>query len=140
VAAETKVMAGKFDRFLVEEMVHPVVAELIVGLSRDPSFGLTLLVGAGGTLVELVRDTASLLLPASREEIVTALRNLRVARLIDSWRGAQGGNFDAVVDAVAAVAGFAAANGDSIAELDINPLIVLPDRTVAADAVIRTTT
>jgi len=137
VAAETKAMAKNFDRFLVEEMVHPVVAELIVGVSRDPSFGLTLLVGAGGTLVELVRDTASLLLPVTHEEIAAAIRQLKVSKLIESWRGAQAGNFDAVVDAVAAVADFAVANGDTLAELDVNPLMVLPDRTVAADAVIR---
>lgn len=139
VEAETQAMAKNFDRFLVEEMVHPVVAELIVGVSRDPSFGLTLLVGAGGTLVELVRDTASLLLPVTRDEIATAIRQLKVSKLIESWRGAQAGNFDAVVDAVTAVADFAVAHGDTLVELDVNPLMVLPDRTVAADAVVRKT-
>ena len=84
-----------------------------------------------------MRDTASLLLPVTRDEIATAIRQLKVSKLIESWRGAQAGNFDAVVDAVTAVADFAVAHGDTLVELDVNPLMVLPDRTVAADAVVR---
>jgi acetyl-CoA synthetase len=139
VQAETGKMAANFDRFLVEKMVGPVVAELIVGVSRDPSFGLTLLIGSGGTLVELVRDSVSLLLPASKSEIDLAIRKLKVAALIDGWRGQDGGDFEAVANAIAAIADFAMANGNSLVEMDVNPLIVLKDGVVAADAVIRFT-
>jgi acyl-CoA synthetase (NDP forming) len=137
VAAAIDKMSPAFDRFLVEEMVGPTVAELIVGVSRDPAFGLTLLVGAGGTLVELVDDTASLLLPVRKEEIAEAIRSLKVMKLIESWRGAEAGDFDAVVDAVWAIAEYASEHNASLVELDVNPLIVTPERAVAVDAVIR---
>jgi len=137
VRAETEKMAAWFHRFLVEEMVGPVVAEVIVGASRDPTFGLTLLIGSGGTLVELVRDTVSLLLPVTEEEIEKAIRRLKVARLIDSWRGGAGGNLESVVSAVSSVAEICSDNGAAVADLDINPLLVTGESTVAADAVFK---
>ncbi len=137
VEAATRSMAGGYERFLVEKMAGPVVAELIVGASRDPTFGLTLLIGAGGTLVELLDDTVSLLLPVARDEIQRAISGLRVAKLIDSYRGSTAGNMKSLVDAVAAVAGYVLAHNDALAELDVNPLIVTPDETIAVDAFIR---
>jgi acetyl-CoA synthetase len=121
---------------LVERMVTGGVAELIVGIKRDPQFGLALLVGAGGVLTELLKDRAALLLPTNRREIETALRKLKVWRLVEGYRGTSGDK-EAVVAAVEAVARFAAANCGLIEELDINPLIVLPKGAVAVDAFLR---
>jgi acetyl-CoA synthetase len=135
--AASKRLAGTFDRFLVEQQVGPVVAELIVGVSRDPTFGLTLLVGSGGVHVELLNDTASLLLPVGREDIVAALGRLKAAALIRGYRGGPAGDLDATVDAIAAVADFAGRNAATLFELDVNPLIVTPAAAVAADALIR---
>ncbi len=137
VAAAIEKMAKQFDSFLVEKMVIQGVAELIIGVSRDPGFGITLLIGAGGTLVELLDDTVSLLFPIRRQEIEDAIRSLKVARLLASWRGSESGDFDAVVDAVMAVAGYAVENNTTLDELDVNPLIVLSDGAVAVDAFIR---
>jgi acetyl-CoA synthetase len=133
----TAAMAENFDRFLVEAMAGPMVAELIVGVSRDSSFGLSLLVGTGGTMVELLDDTASLLLPASRDDIRTAVESLKVARIINGYRGGLVGNMDAVLDAIEAIAGFAVANEGRLLELDVNPLLVTPDAAIAVDAFIR---
>lgn len=130
-------MAGLSDRFLVEQMVGPTVAEIIIGVSRDPGFGLTLLIGAGGTLVELMDDTVSLLLPVTEQEIRESIGRLRVAKLIDSYRGGAAGDLAAVVAAVKAVADYAVANNHTLAELDVNPLIVLPKGAIAVDALIR---
>ena len=135
VRTETARMAENFDRFLVEEMSGPVVAELIVGASRDPTFGLSLLIGSGGTLVELVRDTASILLPVSEAEISNGVRQLKVAGLIDSWRGGPGGNLAAVEEAISKIARLCGEQGGHIAGIDINPLLVLSDGVVAVDAV-----
>jgi acetyl-CoA synthetase len=121
---------------LVERMVTGAVAELIIGLKADPQFGLALVVGAGGVLTELMNDTTSLLLPASRREIEEALRSLRVWRLIEGYRG-RSGDAEAVIGAIEAVAHFAAAHDSLIEELDVNPLLVLPDGAVAVDALIR---
>ena len=129
-------MAAISPRLLVERMVEGAVTELIVGLTRDPQFGTALVVGAGGVLTELLADTATILLPASREEIDAALGSLRCWRLVTGFRGRHG-DAEAVIRAVEAVAAFAAAHPGCIEELDVNPLLVLPDAAVAVDALIR---
>ncbi len=117
-------------------MVTGAVAELIVGLKSDPQFGLALVVGAGGILTELLKDSATLLLPTDRGEIERALRSLKVWKLIEGYRG-KNGDETAVIDAVEAIARFAKAHDGLIEELDVNPLLVLPDGAVAVDALIR---
>jgi acetyl-CoA synthetase len=124
------------DRVLVEQMIEGAVVELIVGVVRDPGFGLALLVGAGGVLAEAMSDSVTLLLPASRAEIERALRRLKVWRLIEGYRGRRG-DPAAVVRAIEAIVAFAAAHREQLEELDVNPLLVLPDRAVAVDALIR---
>lgn len=132
-------MSGLADRFLVERMVTGAVAELIVGVYRDPQFGLALTVGAGGELVELMRDTATLLLPATTEELHAALRSLRVWPLLAGYRGRPPADVDAAVAAIAGVAAYARAHQDSLVELDVNPLLVLPagQGAVAVDVLVR---
>ncbi|WP_378948526.1 acetate--CoA ligase family protein [Mesorhizobium sp. ANAO-SY3R2] len=110
--------------FYVEKMVAGGVAELIVGVTRDPLFGPVMAIGTGGVLVELLKDSATLLLPASRCEIEAALRGLKMFPLLDGYRGRPKADFDAAVDAMVAIAAFVLANADVIEELDINPLIV----------------
>ena len=78
------------ETFLVEEMVERPLAELIVGIQRDPAFGLALVIGSGGTLVELVGDSVTLLLPNDQEAIEQALDSLKVAALLTGHRGAGG--------------------------------------------------
>jgi acetyl-CoA synthetase len=117
-------------------MVPGAVAELIIGLTSDPQFGLALTVGAGGILTELLQDSATLILPASREEIARALHRLKVWRLVEGYRG-KSGDADAVLRAVEAVAAFAAANRGLIEELDVNPLLVLKDGAIAVDALLK---
>ncbi|MGW2326235.1 acetate--CoA ligase family protein [Streptomyces sp. NPDC001700] len=132
-------MAGLSDRFLVERMAEGAVAELIVGVHRDPQFGPALTLGAGGTMVELLHDAATLLLPVRRDEIRAALRRLRVWPLLTGFRGQPPGDVDAVIDTVAAVADYARGHAHTLVELDINPLLVLPGHggVVAADVLIR---
>jgi acyl-CoA synthetase (NDP forming) len=131
-------MSRLTDRFLIERLVHDAVAEVILGVVHDAQFGLCLVVGAGGVLTELVEDSASLLLPAPREEIEAALRGCKVWRLVEGFRG-KSGDGAALIDAAVAVAGFAEANADTLVELDVNPLLVRPPGrgVVAADALIR---
>ncbi len=113
--------------FLVERQVTGAVAELIVGVKRDEAFGLVLVVGAGGILVEMMEDAATLLLPTDRTSIECAIRGLRVSRLLAGYRGKPAGDIGAAVDAVLAIAAFAQAHRDRLVELDVNPLLVLPD-------------
>jgi acyl-CoA synthetase (NDP forming) len=141
VRAAVDRMSPLAGQFLVERMARDTVAELIVGVQRDPQFGLALTLGAGGVLVELVQDAVTLLLPASRADIRAALASLRSWRLLTGYRGAPPGDVDAAVEAVAAVARYATDRADRLLELDVNPLLVLPDGhgVLAADVLIRST-
>lgn len=124
--------------FLIERMAPKPVAELIIGVKRDPQFGLALVVGAGGVLVEMAQDAATLLLPTDRASVEQALRGLKIARIIAGYRGGPAGDMDAAIDAVMAVAAFAEAERHRLVELDVNPLFVLPtgQGAVAVDALI----
>jgi acetate---CoA ligase (ADP-forming) len=138
VAAAARHMAGLGGEVLIEQMVQDVVCELIVGIKSDPQFGLALVIGAGGVLTELWRDSVTILLPVERAEIATALSRLRVSRLIDGFR-ARAGDRDAAISAIESIARFALDHASSLEELDVNPLLVLATGkgAVAADALIR---
>ncbi len=142
VAAITKATVDRGERperFLVERMVEGAVVELLVGVKRDAQFGPSMVIGTGGALVELLAETAVLLLPTDRQTIDAALSSLKVARLLDGFRGAPAGDRNAAIDAIVSVAEFATDHWDTLVELDINPLMVLPDGSgvVVADALIR---
>jgi acyl-CoA synthetase (NDP forming) len=121
-AAEALVRLG--DGLYVERMVEGGVAELIVGFTRDPLFGPVMTLGAGGVLVELLKDSATLLLPVTHDEVEAALRGLKLFPLLDGYRGRPKADLNAAIDAILGIAGFMAENADGIEELDINPLIV----------------
>lgn len=123
--------------FLVERMVENVVTEMILGIARDANFGLYLTIGAGGILVELLQDSAVMLLPVSREEVGAALDSLKIAPLLRGYRGRPAADRNAIIDDVMAISAFALAHADRLEELDINPLMVTPQGAFAADALIR---
>ncbi|CUR58225.1 putative succinyl-CoA synthetase-like protein [metagenome] len=124
------------DTVLVEEMIQGVVLELLVGVHRDPQVGVALTVGAGGVLAELLDDVVTVLLPVDREALVDRLATLRCWRLLTGFRG-RSVDTGPVLEAIEAVAAYAGSRLDELVELEINPLLVLPDRVVAADAVVR---
>jgi len=138
VSAAVTEMSRLSDTHLIEKMVDGVVAELIVGVARDEQFGPYLLVGGGGVLVEVMRDSVSLLLPVTRERVMEALGELRCAPLFRGFRGRPRADLKAATDAILAVASFVQDRPSSIAELDINPLMLLAEGrgVVAADALI----
>jgi len=130
-------MAHLSNQFLVEAMQTNIVAEMIVGITRDPLFGPTLTFGSGGILVELLKDAASLLLPVRRAEVEQAFDSLKLARLVNGFRGKPKGDRKAAIDAITAVAAFAEAHRDTLVELDANPVLILEQGAVAVDAMIR---
>jgi acyl-CoA synthetase (NDP forming) len=139
VSAAVLQMSGLSESYLIEKMVDGVVAELIVGVARDEQFGPYLLVGAGGTLVEILKDSASLLLPTSRERVLDALNRLKCSVLLHGFRGAPAADLNAAADVILAIAGMVEQDPSSIVELDINPLMLRAEGqgVVAADALVR---
>jgi acetyl-CoA synthetase len=108
-------------------------------MTVDPQFGQLLVVGAGGVLTELLRDSVTLLPPFTSEGIASALRRLRLWKLLGGYRGKPPGDVGALVSAALACTRYAAANLERLAELDLNPVIVRPHGkgAVAVDALIR---
>jgi acyl-CoA synthetase (NDP forming) len=136
VATTATALRAMGDAVLVEQMVAGTVAELIVGVNRDPKFGPYLLVGSGGILVELVGDARLMLMPASRDEIRAAIRSLKVGVLIAGFRGQPAGDLEAAVESVLGIQKWALAHLDRLTELDVNPLMVSPSGATAADVLI----
>jgi len=132
-------LAQLSDTLLVEEMVSDGVAEILIGITVDPQFGQLLVLGAGGVLTELLRDSVTLLPPFDAASIEAALARLRIGALLNGFRGRPPGDVPALVQTALACARYAQANLDALAELDINPVIVRARGAgaVAVDALIR---
>ena len=126
------------DRLYLERMVESVIAELFVGIIHDPQFGLLLTLGSGGILVEILRDSRTLLLPVSRKEVEQALTSLKSAPLIQGYRGRPEADLASAVDAVMAIQQYAISEQNRLVELDINPLLLCAkgEGVYAADALI----
>ena len=138
VSAAVMGMTGFSESYLVEKMVEGAVAEVIVGIAHDEQFGPYLLVGGGGILVEMMKDSASILLPTSRERVLRELGQLNCSPLFTGFRGAPPADLNAAADVILAVAGIVENDPSSIIELDINPLLLMAEGqgVVAADAYI----
>jgi acyl-CoA synthetase (NDP forming) len=125
-------------RVLVQEMV-PDGCELLLGLVFDPQFGPMLTVGMGGIFVEVMKDFRMLPLlplPTTSSVVGDALASLRGAPLLHGVRGRPAVDFEAIVEAALSLATLASDLGDCIAEVDVNPLVALPDRAVVVDALV----
>jgi acyl-CoA synthetase (NDP forming) len=120
--------------YLAEEMVTGIVAELLVGIRRDPVYGVTLTLGFGGVTAELLADTVTLICPVTAPEIEKGLRRLRLWPLLDGYRGRARGDVAAVVNTALRLQGLL--QDPTIEEIEINPLMVRTQGAVAADAVI----
>jgi len=121
--------------YLLEEMVTDGVAELIVGIRRDPVYGATLTLGLGGTEAELLADTVTLIAPVTAQQIKDALRQLRLWPLLDGWRGRKKADVVAATQ-VALTLQTMLQTDPKLTEIEINPLIVRTSGAVAVDAVI----
>ncbi len=138
-AAAAEALAKLSATLLVEEMVSDGVAEILVGIAVDAQFGQMLVLGAGGVLTELLRDSVNLLPPFTEPAITAALGRLRVWPLLAGFRGGPAGDVPALVAAILACTRYAQANLQRLTELDLNPVIVRPQGrgAVAVDALIR---
>jgi acyl-CoA synthetase (NDP forming) len=111
---------------LVQEQVAGGV-EVILGLTRDPLLGTSILLGMGGVAAELFGDTALRLLPLSRREAEAMVEELRGAPLLRGFRGRPPADMPALVQAVLDFAAMGEALGERLVEAEINPLFVLPE-------------
>jgi acyl-CoA synthetase (NDP forming) len=122
-------------RVLVQEMI-PDGCELLLGLVFDAQFGPMLTIASGGIFVEVLKDFRMLPLPTTSTEVADALAGLRGAPLLNGVRGRPPADIDAIVRAALSLAALASDLADHISEVDVNPLVALPDRAVVVDALV----
>lgn len=137
IAASARAHELCLDGFLVAPMVLGL-QEGLLGASVDPVFGPVVMLGAGGVYVEYVPDTEVLLAPCSHREVHEAIDRLRMRPLLAGVRGDPPCDLDAWADAVVRVSEALADPASPIAELDVNPVMLLPDGVLAVDAVVVT--
>ena len=135
-AANSGVDAVSINGVLVQEMVANAV-EVIVGVNYDSQLGATLLFGTGGVMVEVYNDVALRLCPIDETDAREMIAEVKGARLLQGFRGKPAADVDALVETLVRVSHLGAQLEGSLAELDINPLMVLPvgQGVKAADAV-----
>jgi acetate---CoA ligase (ADP-forming) len=122
--------------YLLEEMIIDTIAEVLLGLRRDPVYGTTLTLGFGGVTAELLADTVTLILPVGGEEIRAALTRLKLWPLLDGYRGRPKADVAALVD-IATRLGQVMVDQPALEEIEINPILVRQRGAVAVDALIR---
>ncbi len=129
---------NKIDATGVQTIVQPQRSsegvELLVGIVRDPAWGLTLAVGLGGIWVELMKDVVLRVLPVGKDEIKHAITGLKAYPLLDGARGRKPVDIDALAAEIATIADLAYRLGDKLEALEVNPLRASADRIEALDA------
>jgi acetyltransferase len=111
---------------LIQEMVSGGT-EVIVGVNNDSQFGPTLMFGLGGIFVEILKDVALRVAPLTREEALEMVQEIKGFKVLAGARGQAKADIQAIADVLVKVSHLALELEDHVAELDINPLLVLPE-------------
>ena len=120
---------------LVQEMVEGQ-RELVIGLSRNPQFGACVMLGFGGIMTEVIRDTVFRVAPFDKLEALDMIHSLKTKPMLEAFRGQKPADLTALCQILMAL-GHLVLSEESISEIDINPLIISPDGTIkAVDALI----
>ena len=126
--------AKNLDGILVEKMVRGS-REFVIGLSRDPSFGPCVMFGLGGIFTEALKDVTFRVAPLTREDALEMIDEIKTKILLGEFRGSPAVDRESLAKALVGV-GDLGIKYDSIAEIDINPLIICGDKPVAVDALV----
>ena len=124
--------AAQLRGVIVQEMV-PAGVEIIVGVNNDPLFGPMIVIGLGGVLTELLRDSVTALAPVDEDEALRLLARLRGAAILDGFRGSPPVDRCELARTISRISALACTHRDRLRELDVNPLICRGASVVAVD-------
>ncbi len=134
-AAERVTPTPRIAGVLVQPMISAGI-EVVVGSQLDPTFGPMVVVGLGGVMVELLQDSAAELAPVDLPQARAMLARLRGYSLLTGFRGAPPVQIEKLAEIIVAISELASDLADEIAEIDVNPIICTPGRTIAVDGLI----
>jgi len=139
--SDDQAMTEAFGRFssmngfigvLIDEMFSGI--ELIVGAKIDFQFGPMIMLGIGGTSVEIYRDVILKMAPLSRQDGLSMIKSLKGYKLLDGYRGAKPVDIEKLADTLVNFSGLVMVLEDEIESIDINPLLCSASQCVVADA------
>lgn len=135
--AQDRCPDARIEGVLVAPVAKPGV-ETIVGVTRDPVFGPTVMFGLGGVHVEVLKDVTFRLAPFGKEEALRMINEIRGRALLSGVRGARPSDINALAEVLVSLSRFAAAHADDIETIDLNPVLALPEGegAVALDALV----
>ena len=122
------------DGVLIQKMVKGS-REFVIGLSRDPQFGPCVMFGLGGIFTEALKDVTFRVAPLSKDDALEMIDEIKTKKLLGEFRGSPAVDREALAKALVGV-GELGMKYDSIAEIDINPLIISGNKPVAVDALV----
>lgn len=132
IIEEPRLQGIHLDGLLLEECA-PSGVELVIGARLDPSFGPTLMLGAGGVFLELVDDVTFRICPVDDADVEEMLQELRLYPRLTGARGTAEVSVSSVVDAARRLSDLMITMQSEVSEIEVNPLIVGTDSAVAAD-------
>ena len=128
------------DSFLMEQMITGAVCEILIGVIADPAHGFVLTLAAGGVMTEILKDSTPLVLPVTPQDVTQAFQRLKIAPILNGYRGQPAVDMTTLVDAVMSVQTYVQQNMNDVLEVEINPIIATPTTAIAVDALIRRAT
>ena len=126
---------GRIDGFcgmLVENMTSGV--EVIVGAKRDYQFGTIILIGIGGTAVEIYRDTAIRMAPLTERDVRGMVGSLKARALLEGYRGSEAVSLGALIEMMLTFSDLALTLGERFESIDLNPVMCSGEDCIIADA------
>lgn len=124
----------ELDGVLVQEMIQGD-REFVLGMTRDPQFGTCVMFGVGGIFTEVIKDVTFRVAPLTEQDAEEMLSEIRLAKLLDAFRGSPAVDRKALVQALVEI-GNLGHHHQEIAEIDINPVIISGDKPVVVDALV----
>jgi acyl-CoA synthetase (NDP forming) len=131
-SARNSLPSARIEGVSVQKMAEPGI-ELIIGVTRDPQFGLAMMFGIGGILVEILKDVSFRLIPISKIDAEEMISEIKGYALLKGYRGYKPVNPALLQEIMIKVSDFAMSQ-PQLEELDINPLIASGDSLLAVDA------
>jgi acetyltransferase len=117
---------ARINGVLIQEMVSGGT-EVIIGVNNDPQFGPTVMFGLGGIFVEILKDVSLRVAPLSLEDALEMIREIKGFKILSGARGRAKADIPAIADTLVRVSRMALDLESRLSELDINPLLVLPE-------------